>query len=129
MGFKDMISSVSGDAKNLLDLGADKVMQLLTDYKNATKQLEPLGFKPGKLMVGMGVLPEVHTSLIGDIGSVDVQRLTTMMEEKKDDKVLGSLLKALIIAKKIHGHIESKLQTVTLQITLGVPPSVAVELS
>jgi hypothetical protein len=129
MGLKDLMTSVSGDAKNMLDLAGDKVMQFLTDYKNATKQLEALGFKVGKMTVGMGVLPEVHTSLVGDIDGVDVQRLTTMMDDKKDDKLLVSLLKALVTAKKIHGHVESKLKTVTLHISLGVPPSVSVDLT
>ncbi|HMI36073.1 MAG TPA: hypothetical protein VK505_00445 [Steroidobacteraceae bacterium] len=113
----------------MLDLAGDKVMQFLTDYKNATRQLEALGFKVGTMTVGMGLLPEVHTSLVGDINSIDVPRLTAMMNDKSDDKLLASLLKALIMAKNVHAHVESTLKSVTLQIKLGVPPSVSVELS
>jgi len=129
MGFKDMVTLASGDAKGMLDLAGDKLMQWLDEYKKATRQLEALGFKVGKMTVGMGVLPEVHTSLIGEIDSVDIARLTTMMEEKKDDKLLVTLLKALVLAKKVHGHVESTLKSVTLHATLGLPPSVSVELS
>jgi hypothetical protein len=129
MGLKDLMTSVSGDAKSALNLAGDKAMQLLADYKAAAQQIEPLGFKVGKMTIGMGLLPEVHTSLVGEVDSVDIGRLTTMMEEKKDDKLLVSMLKALVIAKTVHSHVESKLTAVTLQISLSVPPSVMVELS
>jgi len=129
MGLKDLMTPASGIGKGMLDLAGDKVMQFLTDYKNATRQLEALGFKVGKMTVGMGLLPEVHTSLVGDINSIDVPRLTAMMNDKSDDKLLASLLKALIMAKNVHAHVESTLKSVTLQIKLGVPPSVSVELS
>ena len=129
MGFKDMVASVSGDAKGMLDLAGDKLMQWLDEYKKATQQLEAIGFKVGKMTVGMGALPEVHTSLVGEIDNVDVARLTVMMEEKKDDKLLVMLLKALVLAKKVHGHVDSTLKSVTLHATLGLPPSVSVELA
>lgn len=128
MGLRDMVASVSTDAKGLIDVAGDKLMQWLDEYKRATKQLETLGFKVGKMTVGMGALPEVHTALIGDIDSVDVAKLRTMMEEKKDEKLLVMLLKALLLAKKVHGHVESTLKSVTLHTTLGLPPSVSVEL-
>ncbi len=122
MGLKDLMTSASGSGKGMLDLAGDKVMQFLTDYKNATGQLEALGFKVGTMTVGMGLLPEVHTSLVGDINSIDVPRLTAMMNDKSDDKLL-------IMAKNVHAHVESTLKSVTLQIKLGVPPSVSVELN
>lgn len=129
MGLMDMVASVSGDAKGMLDIAGDKLMQWLDEYKKATRQLEALGFKVGKMTVGMGALPEVHTSFTGEIESVDVARLKAMMEEKKDDKLLVTLLKALLLAKRVHSHVESTLKSVTLHATLGLPPSVRVELS
>ena len=129
MGFKDMVASVSGDAKGVLDIASDKLSQWLDDYKKATEQLEPLGFRVGKMTVGMGALPELHTSLIGEIDKVDAARLTALTEAKKDDKLLAALVKALLLAKKVHGHVDSSLKCVTLHATLGLPPSVSVELS
>jgi hypothetical protein len=128
MGFKDMVAAVSSDAKGVLDVAGDKLMQWLDEYKRATKQLEMLGFKVGNMTVGMGVLPEVHTSLIGEIDNIDVARITTMLDERKDDKLLVTLLKALLLAKKVHSHVESTLKSVTLHATLGLPPSVSVEM-
>jgi hypothetical protein len=52
----------------------------------------------------------------------------TTLDEKNDDKLLVTLLKALLLAKKVHAHVESTLKSVTLHATLGLPPSVSVEL-
>jgi len=52
-----------------------------------------------------------------------------MMNDKKDDKLMASLLKALIMAKTIHSRAESPLKSVALQISLGIPPSISVELT
>jgi hypothetical protein len=129
MGLKDMMASLPGNAGGIAELAGDKLTQLLDEYKSATRQLEAIGFRVGKMTVGMGLLPEVRTALIGEIERIDDERLTAMMDEKKDDKLLVSLLKALLLAKKVHGRVESTLKGVTLHITLGVPPSVDIELS
>jgi hypothetical protein len=126
MDFKVKIPGLA-DVKGLLDSALAKIDPLLNDYKNAAKKLEGLGFRIGKMTVSMGLLPVVHTSLIGEVANVDVARLTAMKEESKDDKVLVTLIEALILAKQIHGRIESKLESMTLHVTLGIPPSVSVD--
>lgn len=127
MGFKDIVSSHVADAKGMLEAVGEKLAPLLAEYKSAMKQMEAFGFKASKMTVGMGVLPEVHTSLVGRVADVDIDRLTVMMNENKENKLMDSLLKALIFAKKIHSRAESKLESVTLLITLGLPPGIKVE--
>lgn len=126
MDFKVKIPGLT-EAKALLDSAVAKIDPLLNDYKNATKKLEGLGFRTGKVTVSMGLLPTVHTSLIGEVASVDEARLSQMKEENKDDKVLKTLAEALILAKQIHGRIESKLESMTLNVALGIPPNVSVD--
>jgi|SRR5271170_7538739 len=126
MDFKIKMPDIAG-AKALLEGAIAKIDPLLNDYKNATKKIEGLGFKVGKMTVGMGLLPVVHTSLNGAVENVDIARLTTMKEENKDDKVFVTLAEGLILAKQIHGRIESTLKSVTLHVTLGIPPSVSVD--
>jgi hypothetical protein len=126
MDFKVKIPGLS-DAKALFDSALAKIDPLLNDYKNAAQKLETLGFRIGKMTVSMGLLPVVHTSLIGEVANVDVARLTAMKEENKDDKVFATLSEALILAKQIHGRLESKLESMTLLVALGIPPSVSVD--
>jgi hypothetical protein len=126
MDFKIKMPDLSG-AKALLEGALAKIDPLLNDYKSATKKIEALGFKVGKMTVGMGLLPVVHTSLLGSVSNVDIAVLTKMKEENKDDKVFVTLAEALILAKEIHGRIESKLESMTLNVTLGIPPNVSVD--
>ena len=126
MDFKIKMPDLSG-AKALLEGAMAKIDPLLNDYKNATKKIEGMGFKIGKMTVSMGILPVVHTSLIGAVANVDTALLTKMKEENKEDKVFVTLAEALILAKGIHGRIESKLESMTLNVTLGIPPSVSVD--
>jgi hypothetical protein len=79
------------------------------------------------MTVSMGILPVIHTSLTGAVADVDVDRLTAIKQENKDDKVLVTLAEALILAKQIHARIESKLESLTLHVTLGIPPGVSVD--
>jgi hypothetical protein len=65
--------------------------------------------------------------LIGEVANVDVARLTAMKEESKDDRVLVTLVEALILAKQIHARLESKLESMTLLVTLGIPPGISVD--
>jgi hypothetical protein len=126
MDFKVKLPGLT-EAKALFESALAKIDPLLHDYNNAAQKLEALGFRVGKMSVSMGLLPVVHTSLIGEVANVDVARLTAMKEENKDDKVLVTLVDALILAKQIHGRIESKLESMTLLVTLGIPPSVSVD--
>jgi hypothetical protein len=126
MDFKIKVPDLSG-AKALLEGAMANIDPLLNDYKKASKTMEALGFKIGKMTVSMGVLPVIHTSLTGAVADVDVDRLTTMKQENKDDKVFVTLAEALILAKQIHGRIESKLESMTLHVTLGIPPGVSVD--
>lgn len=126
MDFKIKMPDIAG-AKAMLEGAISKIDPLLNDYKSATKKIEGLGFRVGKMTVSLGLLPVVHTSLIGEVANVDTARLSTMKEENKEDKVFVTLAEALILAKEIHGRIESKLESMTLNVTLGIPPSVSVD--
>jgi hypothetical protein len=126
MDFKIKAPDLSA-AKALLEGAMAKIDPLLDDYKKASKTIEALGFKIGKMTVSMGILPVIHTSLTGAVADVDVDRLTAIKQENKDDKVLVTLAEALILAKQIHARIESKLESLTLHVTLGIPPGVSVD--
>jgi hypothetical protein len=52
-----------------------------------------------------------------------------MVNDRKDAKAFASLLKTLLMAKTIHSRVESTLNSVALQIALGIPPSISVELT
>ncbi len=125
-----MMAALPGNASGITGLAGDKLAQfrrIQERHPAARGDRLPGGQDDDRH--GPALLPEMHTALIGEIERIDVERLTALMEAKKDDTLLVSLLKALLLAKKVHGRVESTLKGVTLHITLGVPPSVNVELS
>ncbi|MNC90216.1 hypothetical protein D3C83_62880 [compost metagenome] len=50
------------------------------------------------------------------------------MKDHQDNSSTVTLLKGLLLAKRVSDHLEGKLEGVTLHVTLGIPPGVTVEL-
>ena len=128
MALKDLVSKVATKAMAVGELAGDKLTEWMDDYKKATNTLETLGFEIGKFTIGMGLMPEVHTTLSGKIANIQKDRVEQLMQEHQDHSSTVTLLKGLLLAKRVSDHLEGKLESVTLHITLGIPPSVNVEL-
>jgi len=128
MALKDLVSKVATKAAAVGELAGDKLTEWMDDYKKATNTLETLGFEIGKFTIGMGLMPEVHTTLSGKIANIQKDRVEKLMQEHQDHSSTVTLLKGLLLAKRVSDHLEGKLESVTLHITLGIPPSVNVEL-
>ena len=123
----DLLGKLKSTAASLGELSQGKLMEWLDDYKRATATLETLGFKVGHFTVSMGLIPEVRTSFIGTVEAVQVDKLEALAAAKADDQLLVGLLKALVVARKFHDHVDLKLKEIVLNVTLGVPPKIDVE--
>ncbi len=128
MALKDMVGTLKEKAEELESAAKGEVIKGLDEYKQAIAVLETFGFSVGSFTVGMGVFPEIHTSITGSIENVREEGLKQIIADHQGDKLLVSLLDALITARRLWEHVELKLKTVTIDLTLGVPPKVAVEM-
>jgi hypothetical protein len=128
MALMSMIDKAKGATEGLGDLAQAKVKDWLVDYKKAVAVLDTVGFTVGKFSVGMGALPEIHTSLVGSIENIREERLRAMIDEHKSEDLLVSLLRTLIWARWGWEQMELKLTGVTLHVTLGVPPKLSAEI-
>lgn len=126
MALKDFMETLKGKTEGLADVAKVKVNEWLDEYKKAIAILEMLGFTVGKFTVGMGMLPEIHTSISGSIEDIREESLKKIIEEHKEETLLVSLLNALIMARRFWERAELKLTGVTLDVTLGVPPNIKV---
>ena len=75
----------------------------------------------------MGLIPEVRTSFTGTVDAVQVDKLEALAAAHPEDQLLVGLLRALILARKFHDHVELKLKEIRLNVTLGLPPRIDVE--
>jgi len=128
MPLKDLMGSLKEMAGGLEGITEFKISQWLDEYKKAIATLETFGFTVGKFTVGMGILPEIHTSISGSIQNIREDGLKKLIDEHQGDALLVSMLRALITTRRFWELVELKLTGVTINVTLGVPPKVAVEL-
>ena len=121
-GVKDKAADIGGAAKAKID-------ESLEEFKKATDLFGKFGFKVGKFKVGMGALPEITTSVSGSLEGVQVENIKQLIEAHKDNKLLASMLKALVTAKEIRDRVELPYFTgAKLDIKLGVPPKISFDL-
>ncbi len=128
MALKDLMGAIEEKAKELEGVTKGKLTEGLDEYKKAIAVLEAFGFTVGRFTVGMGILPEINTSITGSIENIREEELKKMIQGKPDEKLLVSLLEALITAKRLWEHVQLKLTSVTLNVTVGLPPKVTVEM-
>jgi hypothetical protein len=126
-----LLDKVGNFVKNegLEDVAIAEMHKLVDSYKKVIAVLEPLGFKLGKFSIVMGVLPEIHTSISGSVKDISEDALKKLMDEHQSETLLVTLLKALIVTKKLWEHMESKLTSATINLTLGVSPKVTVDVN
>ncbi len=133
MGLLDKISEASrvlddaGGAAQFLSGAEAGLEHAILEYKKATAVLETLGVTVGSFTIGMGLLPEVHTTLTGSIRDIQTDKVQALSAQYSDEALLVALLKALQWARWGWEHMELKVSTVTLHVTLGFPPKVTAE--
>jgi len=128
MSLKDLMNKAKEKGEELGGKTQGKVDELLNEYKKAIIALETLGYTVSKFNVIMGALPEVHTSITGEIKNIQKDRIEKMIQEHQAEPLLCSMLNALVKAKQFLDYVELKLTGFTLHIKLGVLPKFDVEM-
>ena len=133
MDLTGLLKKVSDAKDKLVEAGLvspDTINYLLEEYKRAIAVLEVFGLRVAKCRVTVGVLPEITTSIIGSVDYLEEQRITELLQANQDKKLLTAILSALLAAAKIRQVVDlSSLQEVTVNVTLGIPPKISVDLS
>jgi hypothetical protein len=123
------IKGVKGKASDLGGATKAKIDETLEEFKKATVLFGKFGFKVGKFKVGMGALPEITTSVSGSLEGVQLENIRQLIEDHKDNKLLTSMLKALVTAKEVRDRVELPYFTgAKLDVKLGVPPKISFDL-
>lgn len=128
MALRDVMGTIKEKAEELEAVTEGKVTEGLDECKKAIATLEAFGSTVGSLTVGMGILPEIRTSISGSIENIHEDELKKIIQAQPEEKLLVSLLDALVTAKRLWEHVQLKLTSVTLNVTLGLPPKVTAEM-
>ena len=128
-GVRDKAMEFSEQAGELSGLAADKVNELVDDYRCAVESLERYGFEVTRFHVGLGVLPEIDTTVRGSIADLDEAEVSELIEKNEDRKILVAMLNALLMAREVQLRAGlADFGKVALDVKLGLPPSVAFSL-
>lgn len=134
-GFKDKAEDlqdrVQEQASELSSVAEDKIDELLDEFKRIIPMMEQLGLTVSSFDIEAGVLPKVQTSLLGSIDNLNNETIEKVIAENEDNKLLTTILKAIIMAKKIHERLEDAyiciLKDIVVDVQLGIPPKVSVK--
>ena len=133
MNLTGLLKTVSDAKDKLMEAGLvspDTVNYLLQEYKRAISVLEACGLRVAKCHVTVGVLPEITTSIIGSVDYLEEKRINELLQANQDKKLLTAVLSALLTVANIRQVVDlSSLQEVTVNVTLGIPPKITVDLS
>ena len=127
--FKKKMSDVKDKVAGLTVESSEQVMHWLEEYKKAIQSLKVFGLTVGKIHVTAGLLPEISTTLKGSINDIDPEKLHEMLEEKKEEKLLASILSALLTLSKIREVVElNLLHEININVSIGINPRVSIDL-
>ncbi len=125
------ISAAAQERTNAISAAAqEKMNKLLTDYKEVIFLLTKTGIKVENFEVTTGIgIPQINTSLSGSIRDFQLNEMQNMIESRPDNKLLGLMLKSLVTVKEFQEKSRCDLNDVTIEVSLGVPPKITVNLS
>ena len=126
---KDVTEKAAEKATEVGGVAAEKISELLEEYRSAVAALETFGFTVGKFNVGMGLLPEIRTTIDGSLEAIDSAELQELIEKNEQKKILVTCLQALVMAKDFQQRADlMQFQKVTLDLKLGIPPKITFDL-
>ncbi len=128
-GVAETVAQGVVDVVDLSGTALDKINELLDEYKQAVGVLEGYGFTVGAFKVGTGLIPEISTSITGSITKVQDDVIKKVIADHDGQAVMVSVLGALLKAKGLYDRLGLNLGSVTLDLTISLPPNVSVSFS
>jgi hypothetical protein len=116
--------SVQQATETLASLGAETSREFLVQANLLLKLLQSAGYGIGNLEVELGVPPKITIKLKTG-PAVKEDKLTTILREHADKKVITGIVASLIQANKLRDSVTVEtLELGEVQITVATPPNI-----
>ena len=129
MVFKKIANQAQEKAAEVSAAAEEKIDAIIDEFNNFMPFAEELGLSMASFNIEAGLLPQIKTSLVGSIDNINNEAVEGIIAENEDNKLLIAVLKAILMAKNVHGRLEgvyiSVLKDLVIDIKLGVPPSIS----
>lgn len=104
-----------------------KMEKMLDDFNRALPALKSLGLSVTNLQVDMGFLPGIIATLKGSFEDMEPRKIRYLKEGNSENKVLGSILRALESAANIKNLMgELMVYGIQVRVKLGLIPKVEI---
>lgn len=127
---KNFTNKIQEETGDMASVAQDKIDLVIEEYKRLLPYLEELGLTVQGFSIEAGLLPQIKTSLRGSIDNIKPEAIERIKEENKTNKLLVTILDAILLAKKCHQKLESVyisiLKDIIIDIKLGIPPSILI---
>ncbi len=123
------VATATDKVINLTLESSQEITEAIKEYKEAVESLKAFGLTVGKIHVAASPLPEISTTIKGSFNDLDEKRLSELLEAKKDQKLLTAILSALLMVTKLREVVDlAGLRNIVIQISLGIPPRIIVDI-
>ncbi len=124
---QETLETVKTKMQELFGKAKEKVDHMLAEFNAALPIMEGLGLSLKDFKMGMGIVPEIHAKLVGNLEDVQEHKLDAMVEQHQENKTLTTVLKALKMATGVRKRVEGIPFTgIEVGLKLGLPPNVSV---
>ncbi|MEI8029381.1 MAG: hypothetical protein WCH35_06340 [Comamonadaceae bacterium] len=108
---------------------ANKAHEVLQEFNNTLPTLKALGLSVSNISFGMGLVPEIKATFTGSVEALEPDKIKDLMEQHRDKKTLIAILEVLRTAGTFKEQLsELPVTGIKVDVTLGIPPKLAVEL-
>ena len=124
---KDKVTSVTETISDLKEGGRDKFF----NYVNNLSDIIPIIATTGYRLKGVDIeisLPPGISMQFSKVENISKEKINEIMEANKDNELLKSIIKSLVMADELHNKIKmGNLQLTTINVNLTLPPKVSIK--
>ncbi len=126
---QERTAGIVGAVTEATEVAVDKVNHLLGDFNEAIPIIRALGLSVTDVRITMGLLPGVRAKLTGSVEALDGDKLKEHLTEKQQNRILTSILQSLRTVALFKDQLsEIGFKGVVIDLTIGIPPQMEVEL-
>jgi hypothetical protein len=122
---KGVQTGLAGTISKASEAGSTKLKEMTDEVDEILPLIRELGYSVDGIQVGVGLIPDIVIEISGLTKTLDEKAYRRILEEKKDKKLLCSVLKTLQTASGLHDKIHIVgMKSDSAAITLGLPPKI-----
>ena len=123
------VATATDKVINLTLRSSQEITEAIKEYKEAVEIPQSLWLDGGQDSRGRQSPSGDHTTIKGSFSDLDEKRLNELLETKKDQKLLTAILSALVMVTKLRDVVDlAGLRNIVIEIALGIPPRIIVDI-